>query len=603
MPRQGGYFAIGFWGRGRNSRVGERCGGSSARCSLGGGRDHVYAQAVSNEAVANSPSSRLAGAVAGLDRLFPLLWIGLYLILPTSGWAADMFESWFDQRRDLAALQSLLADGRADAIADSVIGPAYIGAAALLHELFGLSAEDSLVALTRASYALSVAAGLVLVRVLVARLTHAPALASLGSQLAFVGLVFAAGTWYWSDVPWSHFFAAFLAVAVYAARFGPHRPSVAWAAVAGALLALLAATRSFELLALVLAWGIVAIAVRVLRLSDRAWSTRRVSAGIGAFALTTAVVYLATDKHEPFFLYENHLDRQSGSVPAAAVAETPTFSLALLPVKLVHLVVDPCYLSLCSTSDYSTGGGGGQNVDLWSLPLAIQLPALLLLPLCIVGVAILAVRVARRRGSVPLTAVRPLSEMTIAATGLVLGYAGSTLTGPSHLRYGFARDFLLPALLTAIVAVVLASGALWHLLARRRERARISSEVAFVAAAFVAVVAVVTATTIARTSGLPRIDGKHLGAVVYTARCGSQTCEIDLAATSTGGAAVEIPESSSLTFGCNTDRAELTVYASELGDVEVPSSCASPRLVAAWPTVMGLPPGNLELAQVDVRNA
>ena len=82
------------------------------------------------EAVVERSESRLAGVVAGLDRAFPLLWIGLYLLLPVSGWAGEMFDSWFDQQRDLDALQSLLATGRADAIADSVIGPGYIGAAA-----------------------------------------------------------------------------------------------------------------------------------------------------------------------------------------------------------------------------------------------------------------------------------------------------------------------------------------------------------------------------------------------------------------------------------------------------------------------------------------
>ena len=213
-----------------------------------------------NEAVAERSESRLAGAVGALDRAFPLLWIGLYLLLPVSGWASEMFDSWFDQQRDLEALRSLLATGKADAIADSVIGPAYIGAAALVHEVFGLSPQDSLVALTRASYALSVAAGLLLVRVVVGRLTQAPPMISLTSQLGFVALVFAAGTWYWSDVPWSHFFAAFLGVGVFAARFAPARPSVWSAGLAGALLALLAATRSFELLALVLAWGIAAVA-------------------------------------------------------------------------------------------------------------------------------------------------------------------------------------------------------------------------------------------------------------------------------------------------------------------------------------------------------
>ena len=564
----------------------------------------VYAQPVSNEAVADPPSSRLAGVVAGVDRAFPLLWIGLYLLLPVSGWAPDMFDSWFDQRRDFEAVRLLLAEGRADAIADSLIGPAYIGAAALVHELLGLNIEDSLVALTRASYVLSVAVGLVLVRALVTRTTDAPPIVSLASQLLFAGLVFAAGTWYWSDVPWSHFFAAFLAVAIYAARFAPREPSLAWAGVAGCSLALLAATRSFELLALVLAWAIVAAGLRLLRLSDRAWSARRALVGATAFVLTTGVVYLATGKREPFFLYESQLDRQSGSVPDAVVAESPTFSLSLIPVKLVQLVVDPCYLSLCTTSDYPTGGGNGQNVDLWSLPLAIQLPMLLLLPLCIVGVGAVVARSWRRRASssTGAPALRPLAEMTIAATGLVVGYAGSTLTGPSHLQYGFARDFLLPALLVAVVAVVVGSWALWRLLQRPRRARRVSPEIAFVVTSFVAVVVAVTATTIARSSGLPRIEGKHLGDVVYTARCTDVACDVSVEATSARGESISIPQSSTLTFGCGSDRARVTVYAADLGAVDLSSSCAAPRLVAAWPTVMGLPPGELELAAVDVRN-
>jgi len=556
---------------------------------------------VSNEAVADPSASRVAGIVGGVDRVFPLLWIGIYLVLPVSGWATEMFATWFDQRRDLGALQQLLADGRADAIADSVIGPAYIGAAALIHDVLGLSAEDSLIALTRASYALSVALGLVLVRVLVARLTHAQAVVSLSSQLVFVGFVFAAGTWYWSDVPWSHFFAAFLAVAVYAVRFAPSARSVLWAAATGSLLALLAATRSFELVAVLLAWLIVALGLRLVRLEEWTWSARRALSGVTAFVVTTGIVYLATGKRELFFLYENHLDRQSGSVPEAEIAETPTLSLSLIPVKLVQLIVDPCYLSLCETSDYGTGGGGGQNVDLWSLPLAIQLPALLLLPLCIVGVGVLVVRLARSRASGSGNALRPLAEMTVAATGLVVGYAGSTLTGPSHLRYGFARDFMLPALLTAIVAVALGSAACWRLLARRRP-ARISSEGAFVVAAFVVLVGVVASTTVARVDGIPRIEGKHLGAVVYSARCAGQTCDVRVDATTTGGDAVSIPDSSTLTFGCGNERPRLTVYVTDLGDVDVAPSCVDPTLVSAWPTVMGLPPGSFELAAVDVRN-
>ena len=222
-----------------------------------------------NEALVEKPAPRLAGVVGGLDRYFPILWIGLYLLLPVSGWAAEMFESWFDQQRDLETLRALLADGRADTIARSGIGPAYIGAAALIHELFRLSPEDSLIALTRASYVLSVAGGLLLVRVVVTRRMHVQPIVSLATQLVFVALVFSAGTWYWSDVPWSHFFAAFLGVMVFVVRFAPVRPTVLYAALTGVLLALLATTRTFELLALVLAWGIAAVGFAALRLSRR----------------------------------------------------------------------------------------------------------------------------------------------------------------------------------------------------------------------------------------------------------------------------------------------------------------------------------------------
>ena len=61
-----------------------------------------------------------------------------------------MFDTSFDQQRDLEALRSLLADGRADAIAESVIGP---GVHRTLRPSTRCSAwlrRDSLVALTRA---------------------------------------------------------------------------------------------------------------------------------------------------------------------------------------------------------------------------------------------------------------------------------------------------------------------------------------------------------------------------------------------------------------------------------------------------------------------
>jgi hypothetical protein len=555
------------------------------------------------------------------DRGFPLLWIGLYLSLPVSGWASVMFESWFDQRRDLEALRSVLADGRADAIADSVIGPAYIAAAAAVHWVVGLGAQDALVALNRASYALSVALALVLVRVLVRRLVGAPPLASLSAQFVLVGLVFGAGTWHWSDVPWSHFFATFLAVALYAVRFAPTRTTAATAALTGALLALLALTRSFELLSVVLAWGIALALLALLRLSGpRRLRGAHVLAGAAGFALTTVAVYAATGKRDVFFLYGNHLDRQSGAVLPAEVAETPTFSLGFVPTKLVQLFYEPCYYSLCALSDYAGGAvelperlaEAAGNERLWRLPLAIQLPSLVLLPLCVLALAgalVWAVR-HRERATPRLRELRLLLEMTIASSGIVLGYAASTMTGSSHLRYGFARDFLLPALLAAVVAISIFGIALWLLLSRVSSvrlaptSVRLSTETLLVGLALVATVGLVGGLAAARANGLPRLAGSQLGPVEYTATCRGGVCDVQIAARTTSGDPISIPERSTLTFGCGSDRPRYTVYVEEpSAGVTVEPTCRDPRLVAAWPTVMGLPPGSYELRAVAVRSA
>ena len=488
----------------------------------------------------------------------------------------------------------------------------------MVHEVLRLSPEDSLVLLTRGSYALSVALGVVLVRALLRQLADAPPMVTIGGQFAFVGLVFAAGTWHWSDVPWSHFFAAFLAVAVYAVRFAPARLTTASAACAGVALALLSLTRSFEFVALVLAWGIALVGLTALRLTGpRTLRIGHVVSGVAAFAATTVVVYGLTGKRGLFLLYGESLDTQAGSLGGADVATTPTFSFSLVPTKLVQLFVEPCYRSLCSLSDYAGGARplpadllpdgveSAGNERLWRLPLAIQLPSLVLLPLCLVAVALIVVWAVRNRSAARdrLRAIRLLAEMTIASTGIVVGYAASTLTGSPHLRYGFARDFLLPALLTGIVGVGLVSAGLWLLLARRAGR-RLSPEFSFVVLAFVGSACAVVVLAYARANGIPRIEGSQLGAVTYTATCRDDTCRVAIAAETTSGASTSIPPASTLTFGCGSDSAALHGLRGVAAGWRPRSQtgCASPRLVAAWPTVMGLPPGSYELAAVKVRN-
>ncbi len=150
-------------------------------------------------------------------------------------------------------------------------------------------------------------------------------------------------------------------------------------------------------MAIGLAWGIVALGFLAFRLSALAVGLRNVLAGTGAFVDHDGGGVRLTGKRDLFFLYGSQLDTQAGSTSGAEIAHTPTLSLGLVPTKLVQLFVDPCYLSLCSISNYSTGGGAGTNKDFWSLPLVVQLPALVLLPFCVAGLAYLFVRAVRRR--------------------------------------------------------------------------------------------------------------------------------------------------------------------------------------------------------------
>ena len=192
--------------------------------------------------------------------------------------------------------------------------------------------------------------------------------------------------------------------------------------------------------------------------------------------------------------------------------------------------------------------------------------------------------------------------MTVAATGLVIGYAASTMIGSSHLRYGLARDFLLPALLTAIVAVTLVTAGLWRLLASRN--GRVSPESVLVLLSVAGAVVMVAGAAYARAYGIPRLDGHRLGAVGYTAACEKGVCDVAVDARTTAGDRISIPAASTLTFDCGPGSPDVTVYASSMeGGIRL-ASCPRPRLAHAWPTVAGLPPGTYELDQaVRVANA
>jgi hypothetical protein len=562
------------------------------------------------DAAAEAPAPRWAGLVAGLDRYFVLVWVGLYALLPVTGRGAEALRTAFDQSRDLEALRSVLADGRADAIAENLIGPGYIATAAALHWVTGLSPENSLIALTRLSYVLAVAVCLLLVRVTVRRLIRDPQPpgVALSAQVAFTALVFAAGTWHWSDVPWSHFYAALLAVGFYALRFAPARSSMLSFSLAGGVLGLLAVTRSFEFMAVVAAWALAVGVLWALRVhAPSRLPVRKLAVGAGSFLLVVAAVYAATGKRNSFLLYQSGSGELYGDLRPEEVATIPSLDLAHVHLKVVQLFLDPCFYSLCSLHEYA----GIRQA--WRQPLSVQLPALVLIPLCVVAVGVVLVRAGRRRrrATVAWRQLQLLAEMTIAASGLVFGYVASSWASSSALRFGFARDFILASLLGGVVGVCLLIPWAYRSVIRRGGSLRVpgtsralSPSRACVAVTATSVLLLVMGVVVTKTYGLPRVDSRHLATLAYTATCTPDICRVEIAATNDDGERVAMPETSLLTFGCGSDEPRFTLHAPDPEDgVAIPTSCGDPRLVAAWPTIMGVPPNSDVLRTVAVANA
>jgi hypothetical protein len=201
--------------------------------------------------------------------------------------------------------------------------------------------------------------------------------------------------------------------------------------------------------------------------------------------------------------------------------------------------------------------------------------------------------------------------MTIAASGLVLGYLASSWASSSALRFGFARDFILASLLGGIVGVCLLVPWVYRSVFRRGGSLRLpgttralSPSRACVAVTAASVLLLVAGLVVTKTYGLPRVDSRHLATLEYTATCAPETCRVEIAATNDRGESVDVPTTSLLTFGCGSEEPKFTLYVPDPeGGVAIPESCTDPRLVAAWPTIMGVPPSSDVLRAVGVSNA
>ena len=434
---------------------------------------------------------------------------------------------------------------------------------------------------------------------------------SIAAQFSLVAVVFAAGTWHWSDVPWSHFFAMVARGALYAVRFAPERSGALHAALVGLLLALLVSDAQLRVRR-----GRPRVA------ASRRWSSSRLrhqadGATVGRQSRRGSCdVRRDLGHRQPCDGQERALPpvresprraagdgRWAGRMVArhssADVQSLVRAGQARSALRRAVLLLDVLGLGLrrgCSVRPRTVRRCARGASCLWRLPLAIQLPSLVLLPLCVVALAggardgrrgiarAAALEQARARGSLEMTiaAMRPRSRLRREHDDRVepssLRVRTRLPSSCSAHRRRRCCSHHVRSLATAVVTDV--------------ARCRRSPIVVLLSVA--GAVVMVAGAAYARANGIPRIEGSRLGEVEYTASCRREVCDVSVAARTTRGR-------SDLDSGALDAHLRLrerpagfhALLARRRPASALQRPCPNARLVQAWPTVMRPPAGEL----------
>ena len=332
-----------------------------------------------------------------------------------------------------------------------------------------------------------------------------------------------------------------------------------------------------------------------------------------AFLVTTVAVYLATGKRELFFLYgeqprsavgKRRRCRGRGDSDAEPLARSrearPALRRAVLPLALLGLRLSwalwPDWNRSTRATQATIGSGACRSPSSSRRSFC--------LPLCVLAVAAIVVWAVRHRAAArdKLRAIRLLAELTIASAGIVVGLRGEhahglaasalrvrpRLPAPGAPRRDRGdRTRLGPASggPTRRAGEAIASRPRSLFIVARRRRSRPSSSLV---------------DGIRPHDGLPRLESRQLGVGQYTAELPRHAATCRLEATTPSGAAIIDPGGVDSDVRVRERRAAFTLYVERRRPRVSGHSrpCPDPRLVAAWPTVMGLPPGSFELGAV-----
>lgn len=350
--------------------------------------------------------------------------VALWLALPVAPMSEQLMRSWSDQLVLLSAFEHLLSVG--DGLAGTGTAPGYLALAWTAHAVTRAPVADSLVLVSRAS--LLIAYGTTLLSA-VGRV-RGRLLVSLPALLAVATLSLLTPTAFFSGFPWTHMPACALGMlTILGIRLCGSAPAPGAALTAGSL-TLLLQTRNFEAQVLIICLLVCCAVLLLSRRRPIAWRRvcRPALTAVATSAGVWAAVALVTGQWQPYEQY-------AATLSASDRTLTPASFLASLP----QVFVDPCYRSICALSDYPPESRGlfPTSTVAWQAPLLNQLPAFAVAFVFASGLVVVTLR---RRSAVPVD----VGVALLASVAFVVAYCANPVMGGAHLKYGVARDFLLP---------------------------------------------------------------------------------------------------------------------------------------------------------------
>jgi len=380
------------------------------------------------------------------SQFFLFLPIIVYVLGPSSNSGLASLSTWADQSTYVVAYNEWQISGASGWLTNNWLGPGFFALMKLLSLAFG-SVQVSLVLATFLGIMISI--GFLMHQVSAAR----------KKTLLIVFLVYfvlATHVQVFKDIPWTHFWVLPMLICAIIFLYNQNSTKLR-IFFGGFLLAFSWQIRNFETLALLVSMVVVAACVALFDIRHGKYQIKKELKNIIFIATGTISGFLFVGViSSQFKIYRQYNSSNDFSdMP-------PSLDLNLINFieRAIQIFFNPTYQSLSSSNAYSVMPISNQAIvraeelsTFWGQSLSRQQPFLFPLILLSLLITVITTRYLFSK-KIDTHYFKLINAPGICGILIVGGYLSQPIIGVGHLKYGIAREFLLPQFLFALQAIV-----------------------------------------------------------------------------------------------------------------------------------------------------